>query len=209
MVPAMTTNRPLLGRTGMTQVALLLGSIAVVAAVVAVAAPLYRLAQSGGYVEVHRGDVQAGVAEHLADGVRAVSSGEMVTLAVDELPTGLRVLTELSTSLTALAVAVGAWLLARVISSIQDGRPFDRHNARRLAAVAAAVVLGGTVAPMLDGFVNDLVVQAVEPVAPGSPLTAVVFEFRMAPLFVAVLLLAGAEAFRRGRELADDVAGLV
>ena len=205
----MTTTRAFLPRTGLFQVALLLFFVSVVAGVVAVVVPLYRLAQSGGYVSILRGDAPAGVAEHLPDGVRVVSTGELVELAVDEIPTALRVLTTTGTTLSAVAVAAGAWWLARVVSSIQDGRPFDGRNPLRLAGVAGAVVLGGTVAPMMDSAVDGLVVTALDMFPPGSPLGVVVLQVSLLPLLLALLLLALAEAFRRGGTLAEDVDGLV
>lgn len=203
-----STAKPLIGRSGLYAVTWLLAIVAAAASAIAVLAPLYRLTQAGGYVTILRGDAPAGVAEHLPDGVRVVSSGEMVTLAVDEIPTTLRVLTTVGTSLTAVAVAAGAWWLARLIRSIRSGRPFDGRNPARLAGVAAAIVLGGTVAPLAGSVVDDLVVKALDLFPPDSPFIAV-FHISLLPIGLAVLVLAVAEAFRRGGTLADDVDGLV
>ncbi|MGY2067415.1 DUF2975 domain-containing protein [Blastococcus sp. SYSU DS0619] len=208
----MTTSRPFLGRTGTSLVAATLFVVAGVALLFAVALPVNQLTQPGGSVVVSTadpsGDRQLDL-PGLPDGVWVVDSSPESTLFAAELPAGLRALTELPASLGAVAFAAGAWLLARVLSTIHDGRPFDRRNPRRLAGLAAAVVLGGLVVPMSEGLVTTAVLEHLELTGPGSPLVVFGITLSLTPVGIAVALLAAAEAFRRGRALEDEVEGTV
>ena len=111
-------------------------------------------------------------------------------------------------ALLGLAVLAGAVLLRRLLLSIADGRPFRSGNAWRIAVLAVLVGGVGTLAPVLPDLAGILVLERLGAVGPDSPYGAQV-SFPLTPLLVAPVLLALAEAFRRGAELADDVRGLV
>jgi hypothetical protein len=213
MVTGMTSSSaPVLTRRGTGFATWCLLLVAVVAIVVAVAAPLVQLAMDGGTVPVTLADPEA-VREldvpGLPGGTAVHMNDDSAHLYVESLPAGFRLLTAAGTSATALAVAVGAWLLFLVLRSVRQSTPFDRRNPGRLVGVAAAVILGGVVAPALDTGVAAVVLDHVGLVGPDSPLTLVFLEFSFAPLLIAAVVLAAADAFRRGAVLADDADGLV
>jgi hypothetical protein len=205
------TTKPYIGRIAMSLLSSVMAVVAGVAVLAAVAAPLNQLTQPGGTVVVTptepTGDATVGPAG-LPDGVSLTAASPDALMSVFELPAGLRALTELSTSLLALAVGVGAWLIGRVVVSIEAGRPFDRRNPRRLAGVAAAVLLGGVVAPLSEGFVATAVLDHVGLTGPGSPFILGA-TMPLTPVGLALVVLVVAEAFRRGGTLADEVEGMV
>jgi hypothetical protein len=212
MLPGMSAPaKPYLGRTGMGLATAVLFVVAPLAVVVAVVLPVNQLTQPGGSVVVTpallHGDRSLEV-PGLPDGVWVADPDTDALLTASELPGGLRALTELPASLSALAVAVGAWLLARVIATIRDGRPFDRRNPGRLAGIAAAVVVGGLVAPLSAGPVAVAVLTHLGLDGPDAPV-GFSTTIPLAPIGLALVLLAAGEAFRRGRALEDEVEGMV
>jgi hypothetical protein len=213
MVRGMTSrSAPALSRRGTGFAAWCLLLVAVVALLVAVAAPLVQLAGDGGTVPVTLADPDAVRDLHLPglpDGTEVHMNAGSAHLFVESLPAGLRLLTAAGTSTAALAVAAGAWLLFLVLRSVRESRPFDRRNPGRLVGVAAAVVLGGVVAPALDTGVAAIVLDRVGLAGPDSPLSLVLLDLSFAPLLIAAVVLAAADAFRRGAALADDAEGLV
>ncbi|MCF6745067.1 DUF2975 domain-containing protein [Blastococcus sp. KM273128] len=208
----MRTSRPFLGRTGTNLGAAVLFVVAAVALLTAVVLPVNQLTQPGGSVTVQVAEPDDDRSLDLAglpEGVWVVDSTSESQLFAADLPAGLRALTELPASLHAIAVAVGAWLLARLLWSIHDGHAFDRRNPGRLAGLAAAVVLGGLVVPMAEGVVATTVLEHLDLAGPGSPLVLFEVTLSLTPIGLALALLAAAEAFRRGRALEDEVEGLV
>jgi hypothetical protein len=206
-----TTDRPLLGRRGSTFATWCLRGVAAVAVVVAIVLPLHRLAMPGGSVPVFLVAEAARTLEvpGLPDGVTASVADGAVTLDAPQLPTALRLFTEASGVLVALAVGAGAWLLAGVLRTVAAGRPFDRPNSARLLGVAAAVLLGGALAPVMDDLAGFAVLEHLDLVGPDSPFVLTLLHVNFAPLLLTLVVLAAAEAFRRGAALADDVDGLV
>lgn len=110
--------------------------------------------------------------------------------------------------LIGLAAGAGGLLLRRLLLSVADGRPFEPANARRIAVGAGLVALAGTLGPTLPQLAAVLVLDRLGLTGPGGPFEVGV-SFDLWPLLVTPVLLALAEAFRRGAELADDVHGLV
>jgi hypothetical protein len=206
-----TTDRPLLGRRGSNLATWCLRALAVVAVLTAIVLPLHSLTVSGGSVPTTLvADVgQTLDVPGLPDGVTSSVAADAVSLDVARLPTGLRLFTEASDVLLALAVGAGAWWLAGVLQTVSAGRPFDRRNAGRLQGVAAAVLLGGVVAPVLDDVAGFAVLDRLDLAGPDSPFVLTLLSVNLAPVLLALVVLAAAEAFRRGAALADDVDGLV
>lgn len=123
---------------------------------------------------------------------------------VEDIPFGLRLLDGSEQLMTGLALCLGAWMLRKVLLSISAGEPFEPRNPRRLRLLALAVFGGTTVAPVV-AYWSDRAVLAHDGADPGDaylPLNL------WAP-FVALAVLAGAQAFSHGRALDDDVDGLV
>ena len=76
--------------------------------------------------------------------------------SADELPAGLRLLSQASTSLLFLSVAIGAACLALAAAQHPGRPPFDRRNPARLA-VSGAIVLGVVVAPIVGNLAANAV----------------------------------------------------
>jgi hypothetical protein len=210
-----STAKPLIGRSGMNAVTWLLLALAVVSVVLAVAIPLQQLTERGADVPVTLSGEAADRAGEalplpgLPAGTSVSSAAETFQLSADELPAGLRLLSQASTSLVFLSVGAGAWWLAMVLRSIRAGRPFDRRNPGRLSGVAGAVVVGGVVAPIVGNAAANAVLGHLDLLDPDGPFTFVLLDLKFNGLLFAAVVLAFAEAFRRGGALADDVEGLV
>lgn len=212
MVRVMPTQLRFPGRTGTSVVSAVLLVVAVVALLLAVALPVDQLTQPGGSVSVTPADLSGDRSLDVAglpEGVFVVDATTEARLTASELPAGLRVLTELPTVLALLAVAVGAWLLGRVLSTIHDGRPFDRRNPGRLAGLAAAVLVGGLVVPLTEGAVATAVLAHLDLLDPEPAFLSFEMTLSFVPIGVALALTAAAEAFRRGRALEDELEGTV
>jgi hypothetical protein len=205
-------STPVLGRRGTGVATWCLLLVALSALAVAVAAPLVQLAGDGGTVPITLAHPESVWDLHLPDlpaGTHVHADTDNTHLFVASLPAGLRTLTAAGTSAAALAGAAGAWWLFLVLRSVRNGEPFDRRNPGRLTGVAAAVVLGGVVAPALDTGVGVAVLDHLGLARPDSPVELVFFQLSFAPLLIAAVVLAAAEAFRRGATLAADADGLV
>ena len=210
------TAPPLIGRCGMNAVTGLLLAVAAVSAILAVAFPVQQLTERGASVPIvlsgDAADRAAGSLDlpGLPDGTWVGNATEQFQLTVEELPAGLRLLSQASTSLRFVSVAIGAACLALVLRSIRAGQPFDRRNPARLTAVAGAIVLGAVVAPVIGTVAADTVLGHLDLLAePNSPLDFVIVDLTFDGFLFAALVLAVAEAFRRGGALAHDVEGLV
>jgi len=111
-------------------------------------------------------------------------------------------------ALGGLAVGVCALLLAPVLTSLAAGQPFRRGNAARIGATAATILLAGTLAPLLPQVAALGVLDRLGLADPSGPFV-VGLRLEVAPLLVAGLVCAVAEAFRRGTRIAEDTVGLV
>jgi hypothetical protein len=206
-----TTDRPLLGRRGSGLTIWCLRAVAVGGVLLAIVLPVHSLTMHGGSVPVSLvpGKVPPLHVPGLPAGVTLSTAADALSLDVARLPTGLRLLTEASGVVTALAVAAGAWWLAGVLRTVALGRPFDRRNAARLLGLTGAVVVGGALAPILDDLVGFSVLDRLGLVDSDSPFVLTMAHVNVAPLLLALVVLGAAEAFRRGAALADDVEGLI
>jgi Protein of unknown function (DUF2975) len=111
------------------------------------------------------------------------------------------------TLLIGLGLGAAALLLMPVLSSISRGEPFAAGNARRLGLLAVVVLVVGYVAPLLPQAATLLVLDRLG-IGPDGPFVwSLTFSFL--PLVLAALILATAEAFRRGESISADVEGLV
>ncbi|HEX5016719.1 MAG TPA: hypothetical protein VFX15_03940 [Actinomycetes bacterium] len=130
-------------------------------------------------------------------------SGDLSIKGVDHDHVFLSVLPIAFLSLATLAGCIAVFGLLRDIGS---GRPFTNKNVTRLVALAG-IVLGGWLGS------NALEHAASDHVLAGTGLSGTGLEpppiFSLAPFAVACLILAVAVAFARGRQIQDDVAGLV
>jgi len=107
-----------------------------------------------------------------------------------------------------LCMGVGAVWLRRVLISIAEGRPFQSGNAARIAGIGGLVVLASLTNDILPVLGSNLVLQCLGLTGASSPIFAEVVP-SLGLLLAVPFLLALAEAFRGGAELAKDVEGLV
>jgi hypothetical protein len=210
-----SSAKPLIGRGGMNAVTWLLMALAVVSVVLAVAIPLQQLTETGAAVPVTlTGEAAGRVDEALPiprvpEGATVTYSAEEYELSAAQLPAELRLLSQAATSLLFLSVAGGAWCLALVLRSIRAGQPFDRRNPGRLTGLAVAIVGGGLLAPIVGNVAANAVLGHLDLLGPDSPFVMVIADLKFNPLLFAAIVMAFAEAFRRGGALDDDVEGLV
>ncbi len=110
-------------------------------------------------------------------------------------------------ALLGLAFAACALLVAPVITSVASGEPFRKGNAVRIAWTGMVVGVVGMLAPTLPHLAALGVMTSFDGLG-DNPL-AVVVTPSVVPVGIAALILIVAEAFRRGTQINDDVAGLV
>lgn len=191
---------------------ILIGSVA--AAVAAVVLPVNQLTQPGGATSVELSDTAQSQAiaaiQGLAPGtwMEFGQSGYPMQLHVLELPWPLRLLSESGVSLLLGCLAVAGFLLHRTLRSIRTGTPFEAANPRRLRIIGLLAVVGGLGGQLLEGVSRLAILDHTEMTGPESPVKlSLTMGFTW--IVIGALALALAEAFARGRDLSDDVAGLV
>jgi hypothetical protein len=206
-----TTDRPLIGRRGSGLAIWGLRAVAAGGVLLAIVLTVHSLTMHGGSVPVSLapGKVPPLDLPGLPSGASLSTAADAISLDVAHLPTGLRLLTAASAVVTALAFAAGAWWLAGVLQTVAGGRPFDRRNATRLLGLTGAVLVGGVLAPILDDGAGFAVLGRLGLVDSDLPFVLTMLHVDFAPLLLALVVLAAAEAFRRGAALADDVDGLI
>jgi hypothetical protein len=140
----------------------------------------------------------------------SATSSTSAELQFAELPVLLQLLSELDHVVSGLTLCLSALLLRRILLSIADGRPFEADNPRRLVRLAVVLLVGGVGGAWAVWWSSTLILGHVgldptgtAPIRLPGQLVAV------QPLLWALLALAAAVAFRRGRELLDDTDGLV
>lgn len=144
----------------------------------------------------------------LPAGTTVEAGGDALVLRAGDSTLAEQLLANGDALVVGLSVGLGGVLLRRLLLSVADGRPFEPGNARRIAVGAVLVAAAGTLTAVLPDLAGILVLDRLDRTGPGSPFS-VGIDFPLLPVLVAPVLLALAEAFRRGAELADDVAGLV
>ncbi len=107
-----------------------------------------------------------------------------------------------------LCVGVGAVWLRRVLTSIAEGQPFQPGNAARIAGIGGLVALATLANDIIPVLGSHLVLQRLGLTGASSPIFAEP-ALSLGPLLAVPFLLALAEAFRGGAELAKEVDGLV
>lgn len=132
-------------------------------------------------------------------------------VSIDDASTRLKLLSALPDVLVALATGLVCVLLLLILMDTHSGRPFQSHNVRRLRGVAAVIFAAAVLVPLAHAWANHEVMSAA--LADNEMGISGLFDYdsgtTLAWSFVALLVLAVAEAFRIGGNLADDVEGLV
>ena len=172
-------------------------------ALAAVAAAL-SAAQAGGYLlreQVTVPDAVVSVAPDAAGIGRAGTTG-LATVALTDPGIGPRLALAGAALLPGVLVLLGGWVLYHLLASMVAGRAFTDANLRRLHLLTGLLVAAGTVVPILDGIVRAAVLST-----PDTPQLSM--SISMAPIVGAICTSTAALAFRRGKDLEDDVEGLV
>jgi hypothetical protein len=133
---------------------------------------------------------------------------ETVTLRAWDSTVAEQLLSRADAAVLWVCVGLGAWLLRRLLLSIADANPFQPGNAGRIAGIAALVVVAGSASQLFPGLAGAMVLDRVG-LGSGSPIAPLRVAIDLSPILAALVLLALAEAFRRGSELARDAEGLV
>jgi hypothetical protein len=141
-------------------------------------------------------------------GTRLEAPLQTVTLRAWDSTVPEQLLSRADATVLWLCVGLGAWLLRRLLLSIADANPFQPGNARRIAGIAALVVVVGIASQLFPAMAGALVLDRIG-LGPGSPVASLRAAIDLSPILVALVLLALAEAFRRGSELARDAEGLI
>lgn len=175
--------------------------VALGAAGVALGVPIYRLTQPGSTIEAMLSVDGA----TLDPGVHYAATQAPILLEVAELPWKLRLWNEAGFTVTWLAIGLGALMVAQVLSTVLAGDPFDSRNPRRIAAVAGSVLVGGTLAPLIEGEATSAIVSRLEVASEVGTLVT----FELLPFLLAALIFVVAGAFQRGSQLTADTEGLV
>lgn len=115
----------------------------------------------------------------------------------------------LSDVLLCLTIALGAFLLRPILTSIAAGSPFGSHNARRLGILAGVTALASLVVPALPKTAAIRALDRLDLTGPDSPFLFGASLALTPPILFALVLLLLAEAFRHGERLQRDVEGLV
>lgn len=145
-------------------------------------------------------------------GIAGLASNAHVTWAdrllwtISDPSVGQRILVALPQVFAALCVLAAALLVYSLAGHLARDAAFTRPALHRLRALALVLVFGGILWPFLMMGATFALVAGLQ----DDP--SVLFTFSLtdfAPLLVGMLLLAVAEAFRRGIGLAEDVEGLV
>ena len=108
-----------------------------------------------------------------------------------------------------LCIGLGAVLLRRVLLSVADGQPFRPGNPACLAGIAALMVVASLAAAVLPAVASARVLDRLALDAAASPIASPPVNLDLGPLLATLVVLALAEAFRRGGELAHEVEGLI
>ncbi len=191
---------------------LLMAAVAV-AIVGLVIVPGYAVAENdGGTVTVTSAVHRAPPVEALfpsdapTKGVDLLPKSDEFDLVVSDLPTRLRLLSVANVGWFALCTLGAGWMVFGLLRSIGEGRPFDRHNARRLTWLATITVVGPLGFAAIGSFAASSVLDYIH-LSGGNLQPPAIWSFW--PFLVAALILAVANAFRHGRTLQDDVVGMV
>jgi hypothetical protein len=118
----------------------------------------------------------------------------------------LMLLSLVPTMFIGLCTLATAWLLFGVLRDVGRGHPFGRGSLRRLLGLTLLVPIGLMSYDLLVAVGASTALDSLG--VEEGPLSAPPVQL-LAPLCVAFLLVALTAAFMRGRELHNDVAGMV
>jgi hypothetical protein len=186
----------------------------VTAALTAIVGPINQLTQTDATTTIELTETARDEAIAAVSGVpegswlQFAEDGYPIELHVPGLEWSLRLLTQLGPSLLFACLAVAALLFYQALRQIRAGNPFHRSNARRFRIIALLLVIGGVGGQMLEGFARASLLN-VTGAAQGAGPAQMSFSLSLNWILAGAACLILAEAFARGRDLADDTEGLV
>lgn len=187
--------------------------ISIGAAITAVVQPINQLTQPGGTVLVELTEEAQEQALAALQGMPRGSwlqfdeGGFPMRLHIGSLDWPLRLLTEAGPSLLLGCLAAAGVLLHLTLRGIRAGAPFERANPLRLRVIGLLLILGGLGSQLLETVARMAVIEFSGAAASGVVAVSASLDLGWGLAGLAALALA--EAFARGRALADDVDGLV
>lgn len=138
-------------------------------------------------------------------GVRAHHSGELVWEQTGA-GVGRWFVSLLPDLVTGAVIAVSALLVLRLIKRIESGEPFDTSSVWYVRVLGLMTFCYGMFMPLLVLIIGVVLTFGVQ----DEPAYGFQFDGSdFLPIAVGLVLLVVAEVWRRGKEIADDVEGLV
>ncbi|MGW7414324.1 DUF2975 domain-containing protein [Streptomyces sp. NPDC054863] len=150
-------------------------------------------------------DNAARLPEAPASGAVALRGTGQAEMVLTDAGPGDRLLLVLPGLVGGLLLMVVFVILLRMARTFRAGDFFVPQNTRRLTAIAGALVLMGTLVPLLGMMTTNLLAR-------GTPLASSIRpaeDFAVLPVLLALLVGAVAQAFHSGTRLRADTEGLV
>lgn len=193
-------------RTDSNLLQVLLGAAFAIEVVLGLMLPLIAVAGVGTNPVIQRDVEVAGVGTSLvADGPAKLTVSDTARLAIADADLGQRILFMLPTIFDTLLILLGLYWLILVARTLSAGEPFASRNPSRLFGIAVLIAVGSVGDSLLTAITTNRLVA-------GTTLQGHVpfsLHISFAPLGIALLVAALAEAFRVGVQLRRDTEGLV
>lgn len=138
-----------------------------------------------------------------AAGIGQAAPEALGEVTLHGLPLSTRLLLTLTPTLGTLLAVAGLLLLIRVLTRISSGRPFHRDTVRDLRIIGLLLLVWAAVMPGLNMLLTMVAL------ADRSSDVSFSTTYSLLPLIACITAFLVAQAFERGRQLEDDVEGLV
>lgn len=192
-------------RTDFLLTRLMIAAVGVGVPLVSVGAPLVRWATGRALHWQVSGPDATTVPVDLATRAGVDARGtDSLGLRIDGAGTGTWLATLLPGIALSVSVVLGAWLLLRLVQSIELGQPFVAASAQALRLLSMIVLVGSLAVALCTGVADAVVTQRAL-----RDVVSFGFTVPFVAVIAAFLILALAEAFAQGVRLQDDVEGLV
>lgn len=198
---------------GARRLAAVVLGLGILLAVVGLAQPVLHVTLDEAVVPVtveEPGTVLADEPEGLpADSRLELTDERAFELVVAGLPAWQRALTGLGAAVGGLLVLTGAWLMRSMLLLVAAGRPFDPRVPGRLRGLALVVAASAFLPAALSGLAAAVVVEGLGGLGGAGALGVDLFALEVLPLLAAALLAIAAQVVESGRQLTEELEGLV
>lgn len=184
------------------------------AGIAAVVEPVSQLRQAGGMTAIDLTESAQDEALEAITGVpdgvwlQFTENGNPIELHADALDWPVRLLSGLGSSLLFGCLAAAGVLFYRVVREMRAGSPFVPGNPRRLRFIGLLLLFGGVGGQIIESLAKIRFLEATG-AANGTGPALSSFTLNLGWIFAAAICFILAEAFARGRDLSEDVEGLV